>query len=290
MVKKLQKIPAGLFLVPMIVSMIVYTIAPDLMMTGGMVQSLFSGEGVGFIVAALTFFSGTLLNFKRLLRIVKRHGVILLVKGIISVIFSFLYIRMFGQSGVFGISAIAFVVAICSTNPAVYMSTIDEYGTEDDASAFGLTGLFSIPLFPIFIFTIVAGSSSGGEMDWTPLVTTLIPLIVGMVLGNIDTEFATIFRPGIGVLLPLLGWNLGQGMNLVAAVRAGAAGILLTIIFLVLNSYLFILDHKILKNDGVTALALTNVAGLSTSTPAVIAALYPAIVESMFLVQPLKSY
>lgn len=115
-------------------------------------------------------------------------------------------------------------------------------------------------------------------MDWTPLVTTLIPLIVGMVLGNIDTEFATIFRPGIGVLLPLLGWNLGQGMNLVAAVRAGAAGILLTIIFLVLNSYLFILDHKILKNDGVTALALTNVAGLSTSTPAVIAALYPAIV------------
>lgn len=210
MVKKLQKIPAGLFLVPMIVSMIVYTIAPDLMMTGGMVQSLFSGEGVGFIVAALTFFSGTLLNFKRLLRIVKRHGVILLVKGIISVIFSFLYIRMFGQSGVFGISAIAFVVAICSTNPAVYMSTIDEYGTEDDASAFGLTGLFSIPLFPIFIFTIVAGSSSGGGMDWTPLVTTLIPLIVGMVLGNIDTEFATIFRPGIGVLLPLLGWNLGQ--------------------------------------------------------------------------------
>lgn len=38
MVKKLQKLPAGLFLVPMILSMIVYTIAPDLMMTGGSVD------------------------------------------------------------------------------------------------------------------------------------------------------------------------------------------------------------------------------------------------------------
>lgn len=55
MVKKLQKLPAGLFLVPMIISMIIYTIAPNLMMTGGMVQSLFSGEGVGFIVAHLRF-------------------------------------------------------------------------------------------------------------------------------------------------------------------------------------------------------------------------------------------
>ncbi len=82
--------PAGLFLVPMILSMIVYTIAPDLMMTGGMVQSLFSGEGVGFIVAALTFYSGTNLNFKRLVRILKRHGIILVVKAVVSIAISIL--------------------------------------------------------------------------------------------------------------------------------------------------------------------------------------------------------
>ncbi len=280
MVKKLQKLPAGLFLVPMIISMIVNTIAPDLMRTGGMVQSLFSGEGVGFIVAALTFYSGTNLNIKRLIRILKRHGVILLVKGIVSVIVSLLYIRFFGPEGIFGISALAFVVAICSTNPAVYMSIVDIYGTEDDASAYGLIGLFSIPLFPVFVFSMVAGSATGAGMDWTPVITTLIPLAAGMVLGNLDTEFANVFAPGVGALLPLLGWNLGQGMDLIEALQSGVSGILLTVIFMLLNYYLFIIDYKLMKNDGVVGFSLWNVAGASTSTPAIVGALYPVLAGS----------
>lgn len=86
------------------------------------------------------------------------------------------------------------------------MSTVDVYGDDDDPAAYGLTGLFSLPLFPIIVFSIVAGSTGGG-MDWTPVFTTLIPLVAGMILGNIDTDFATVFTPGIGAILPLLGWN-----------------------------------------------------------------------------------
>lgn len=280
MVKALRKLPAGLFLVPMIVSMIVHTIAPDLMMTGGMVQSLFSDEGVGFIVAALTFYSGTNLNIKRLVRVLKRHGVILLVKGIISVVISLLYISVFGQEGVLGISALAFVVTISSTNPAIYMSTVEEYGNEDDIAAYGLTGLLSSPLVPVFIYTLVSGAS-GGRMDWSSVITTLIPLIAGMILGNIDPEFSDVFTPGIGAILPLLGWNLGQGMNLITALQSGVSGLVLTVIFLMINSYLFFLDHKVLKNDGVVGLALLNVAGVSTSTPAILVALYPALLGGL---------
>lgn len=276
MVKALRKLPAGLFLVPMIISMIVYTIAPDLMMTGGMVQSLFSGEGVGFIVAALTFYSGTNLNLKRLVRVLKRHGVILVAKGIVSILISLLFIQIFGQEGVLGISALAFIVVICSTNPAVYMSTVEVYGSEDDMSAYGLTGIFSIPLFPIIVYSIVMGASGGG-MDWTPVITTLIPLIVGIILGNIDPEFSNIFTPGIGAILPLLGWNLGQGMNLVTALESGVSGLVLTILFLLINSYIFFLDNKILKHDGVVGLSLLNVAGVSTSNPAILAGMYPAL-------------
>lgn len=277
MVKALRKLPAGLFLVPLILSMIVYTIAPDLMMTGGMVQSLFSGEGIGFMVAALTFYSGTNLNFKRLVRVLKRHGIILVVKAIISIIFSFAFIYFFGQEGIFGISAVAFVVAVCSTNPAIYISIVEAYGDEDDPTAFGLTGLFSIPLFPIFVYSVVAGSAGGG-MDWTPVITTLVPLFIGVILGNIDAEFGAVFSPGIGAILPLLGWNLGQGMDLVAAVKAGGPGLILTVVFILLNSYLYFLDYNILGNNGVVGLALISVAGVSVSTPAVLASLYPELV------------
>lgn len=277
MVKFLRKLPAGLFLVPLVLSMIVYTIAPNLMMTGGMVQSLFSGEGIGFMVAALTFYSGTNLNIKRLVRVLKRHGVILVVKAVVSLILSFAYIYFFGQEGILGISAVAFVVAVCSTNPAIYMSIVESYGDDDDPTAFGLTGLFSIPLFPIFVYSFVAGSAGGG-MDWTPVITTLIPLIIGIILGNIDPEFGAVFAPGIGAILPLLGWNLGQGMDLVAAVKAGGPGLILTAVFILLNAYLYFLDYNILGNNGVVGLSLISVAGVSVSTPAVLMTLYPEIV------------
>ena len=150
---------------------------------------------------------------------------------------------------------------------------------KDDPAAYGLTGLFSIPLFPIIVFSIIAGASGGG-IDWTPVFTTLIPLFIGIILGNIDTEFSDVFTPGIGAILPLLGWNLGQGMNLVVALQAGGSGLILTILFLLINSYLFFLDSKILKNDGIVGIGLTNVAGVSTATPAIIGLMYPTILGS----------
>ena len=130
-------------------------------------------------------------------------------------------------------------------------------------------GLFLVPMIlSMIVYTIAPDlMMTGGSVDWSPVITTLIPLIVGIILGNIDTDFAKVFTPGIGAILPLLGWNLGQGMNLVVALQSGVSGLLLTAIFLAINSYLFVLDNKIMKNDGVVELALLNVAGVSTSTP-----------------------
>lgn len=144
-------------------------------------------------------------------------------------------------------------------------------------------GLFLVPMIlSMIVYTIAPDlMMTGGSVDWSPVITTLIPLIVGIILGNIDTDFAKVFTPGIGAILPLLGWNLGQGMNLVVALQSGVSGLLLTAIFLAINSYLFVLDNKIMKNDGVVGLALLNVAGVSTSTlPAVIGALFPAMAAS----------
>lgn len=70
----IKRLPAGTFLVPMILSMITYTLAPDLFMVGGMTQALFSGEGVGFLAAVMTFFSGTMLDVKQIGRLFKRQG------------------------------------------------------------------------------------------------------------------------------------------------------------------------------------------------------------------------
>ncbi|MDK6687811.1 2-keto-3-deoxygluconate permease, partial [Aerococcus sp. UMB8623] len=76
--------------------------------------------------------------------------------------------------------------------------------------AFGLTSLFCIPLFPMIIFGLVY--SSGG-FDWMPVISTLLPMLLGIILGNLDKQFAELFGPGLNVLIPWLGWSIGQGTN-----------------------------------------------------------------------------
>jgi len=71
------------------------------------------------------------------------------------------------------------------------------------------------------MLTYSLASAAGAELDWMPVLSSLIPIAVGMLLGNLDKKFATLFAPGVSVLLPILGWNIGQGINLLEVAKAG---------------------------------------------------------------------
>lgn len=110
-----------------------------------------------------------------------------------------------------------------------------------------------------------------------PIFSTILPLILGIVLGNLDKGFPKLFGPAIGVLLPILGWNIGQGMNLVEGLQSGVYGVLLVIVFYLFMSPLYLTDKKVLKKDGVVGLSMTAVAGVSASFPAILAQANPDI-------------
>lgn len=73
MLKSINKIPAGTFLVPMILSAFIYTFWPDLFHVGGLTEGLLSGSGMPFITGALSFFSGTGMKLGALKKVVKNH-------------------------------------------------------------------------------------------------------------------------------------------------------------------------------------------------------------------------
>ena len=273
MLEKLNRIPAGTFLVPMILSMITYTFFPNLFMIGGLTQQLFSGQGVGFLAAVLTFFSGTLIDLKQVKKLLKRQGALFLFKTVFSLILAWGYIALFGPEGILGISGLAFASAITSVNTAIYLMTAKSYGTKLDTGAYGLFGILALPVLPTILYSFIY--SGGGGIDWTPVVSILIPFIVGLALGNIDPNFTELFGPGVSALLPLLGWNLGQGVNLIEAVRAGLPGLLLTGFFVVTMSSLVVMDKHVLGHDGLYGMSMITVAGLSSSSPAIIAATFP---------------
>lgn len=240
---------------------------------GGLTEHIFGGAGTNGIIGAICFASGTGIDLKKIGYALKRQGVLLLAKFVIAGGISLLYISLFGQSGVMGISALAFTITICSINPAVYLSLMQQYGNEQDTAVYGITGLFSIAAVPMIIY----GIASGGGMDWTPVISTLIPMAAGVVFGNLDPNFRAFFMPALPGLTFLMGWNLGYGLNLIDALQAGGGGLILAVLFYIINFSMLLIDRFVLKNDGTVGATFMTVAGLSVSTAGLVGAIYPEL-------------
>ena len=67
-----------------------------------------------------------------------------------------LYIKIFGNSGIVGISALILVIALCSRNSGIFIALISKYGDEDDLSLFGPLNLLTLPATPLTILSIYA--------------------------------------------------------------------------------------------------------------------------------------
>lgn len=273
MVKFMNKIPAGTFLIPMLISALLYTFWPDLMSIGGVTEAFLGGGHMDFVIGLVTFISGIGIEVKSLGKLFKRHGVLMIAKLILVVVLSLGYMALFGQAGIFGISALAFTVVLSSVNSALYISLVTDYGDKVDQGAFGIIGLFSIPAVPVFVYAL---QGSGG-INLMPVLTTLIPLILGIILGNLDPDFRVLFKNGIGVLIPIIGWKIGQSMNLLDGLQEVFVGLILALLFYVLMSPLIVLDKKVLKYDGVVPTSMNAVAAMASSYPIIVAQSNPTL-------------
>ena len=276
MLKKIQSIPSGMFIIPFLISIIQYTIWPDLFANiGGTTAAVFDGSATGFLVGILVFCSATSIQFSKIGTILKHQGTIALVKIIVTVILSFAFLYIFGLDGIWGISAVAFVTTILSVNLAIYSSILTDYGYKEDSAFYPILGIYSLPAIPIIIFSIYI-SGGIGSVDFGPVISMLIPLFLGMIFGNIDPAFGDFFGAATSTILFFLGWNLGQGLSLVEAVQAGFPGLLLAIIFIILSIPYFFLDRG-LGYEGISGISMITVAGVSTAVPASLAAIFPEL-------------
>lgn len=130
--KFFKKIPGGALLIPMLISAVLNTVFPNFWTTiGGTSMSTFKG-GALTIVGIIMFALGANTNIKMLGKCLQRNGVLILAKILLSTGFGFLFVTLFGMEGVMGISAVAFMACICSTNPGVYIGLMQDYGDQVD--------------------------------------------------------------------------------------------------------------------------------------------------------------
>lgn len=266
--KFFKKIPGGALLIPMLISAVLNTLFPNLWTAiGGTSLSTFKG-GALTIVGLILFAVGANTNIKQLGKCLQRNGVLILAKILLSLIFGFLYVRLFGMDGIMGISAVAFMACICSTNPGVYIGLMQDYGDQIDMGNVPLMTIVSgVPLIPLLVLTSAGGSS----FDLMSILTVLLPYVLGLVLGNLDPKLAKMYSPVSNIVLPFLGFNFGSSINLIAAAKAGIGGILLGVVFVAINALVLVAADKLInKRPGYAGAAMCSVAGFAVAVPALL--------------------
>ena len=64
---------------------------------------------------------------------------------------------------------------------------------------------------------------------------------------------------------------------MIDALQAGGGGLILAVLFYIINFSMLLIDRFVLKNDGTVGATFMTVAGLSVSTAGLVGAIYPEL-------------
>ena len=272
--KFLNKIPAGMMVVPLLLGSIIATLFPKALEIGGLTTAIFSSAGTNTLLGALLFCMGTTLQVKDMPKVLKRGGVLLLSKFAIGAVLGILVGKLFGANGFLGLSALAIVSAVTNSNGSIFLTLVNNYGDEADAGCFPLLALNDGPFFTL----LALGASGLANIPIMTLVAAIIPVALGMLVGNLDTKMRDLFAPMGNGIIPLIGFALGTGINLVNVVKGGLSGVLLGFITVFIGgAFIVLCDRLISRRPGYAGWAISTTAGNAVAVPAAVALSDPSL-------------
>ena len=275
MIKRfLNKVPAGMMVIPLLLGSVLATLVPQVLEIGGLTTALFSSAGTNTLLGVLLFSMGTTQQVTDMPKVLKRGGVLLLSKFAIGAILGILVGKLFGDAGFLGLSALAIVSAVTNSNGSIYLTLVDSYGDEADCGCFPILALNDGPFFTL----LALGASGIAEIPFMSLVAAIVPILLGMLIGNIDKGMRDIFTPMGNGIIPLIGFALGTGIDLVDVVKGGLPGILLGLITVFIGGGFIVLCDKFLsRRPGYAGWAVATTAGNAVAVPAAVALADPAM-------------
>ncbi|WP_097028411.1 2-keto-3-deoxygluconate permease [Clostridium peptidivorans] len=270
--KTIDKIPGGMMIVPLFLGVLVNTFFPQFLKIGGFTTALFDAKASSTILACFMFLIGSQINFKLAPKALKKGAILISGKFIVGAGIGIFVGKVFGPAGVLGLSPLAILAALTNCNGGLYASLASQYGDETDVGAYALLSLKDGPFFTL----VALGASGLAQIPFKALIAVLIPIVIGMILGNIDSDMRAFLGSSKLLLIPFFSFPLGAGMNLETIVKAGVPGILLGIIaaFTGIGAYVLL---KLFKEEPIIGLATGSTAGNAVATPAVVAAADPSL-------------
>ena len=271
--KNLEKIPGGMMVVPLLTAAIINTFFPDLLRIGGFTQALFV-DSVPVLAALYLLTAGAQLNMKSFGVSVAKGATLLGIKWAVAAIFTLLAFMLAGPNGLwFGLAPLAVMAAMSNSNGIVYMAVASQYGNKEDKAAYSVLVLNDGPLLTMVALAIFGAMGFvQGMFSATAFITVLLPLVVGIVIGNTDMDLREMLIKGSDIIIPFLSFALGMGINLTDVVQGGASGILLGVLTVVFTGGIAYIVFKAIGWNPIVGAAEGTTAGNAVMVPGVIAA------------------
>ena len=234
----LKKIPAGMMVVPMLLGAIINTFLPEVTNIGSFTTAVFTSAGANTAIGIQLFCLGTTLRVRDMGGVVKRGGVLLISKFVIGAAIGIVVGKVFGPTGVLGLSSLAIISAVTNSNGSIYLALMNSYGDTVDQAAMPLLAINDGPMLTM----IAMGIGGLADIPFMALVAAIGPILVGMILGNIDKDLSDFLAP------------------------AGTIG----------GAFIVLCDRFISRRPGYAGWAVATTAGNAVAVPAVIAEADPS--------------
>ena len=292
--KTIEKVPGGLMVVPLFTAALLNTIdqmhipfimsflkslgvSPvkpgiyEFLRIGGFAQWLFK-DGALPLIALFLFCCGSQMNL-RVGGVAMKKGILLTAsKYFTGLIVGVLWGKLSGDmmNGFLGLSTMAIIAAMTNGNGGMYAALTGQYGNRSDVGAVAVLSLNDGPFF-----TLMALGMLGANFPIIAFVAVLLPIAIGMVLGNLDPDIRSFLKPGESLPIPFFAFALGAGMNFATFFnpKVVVAGVTLGLMTVVLTGLTGIIVFKLFREKSqIAPVAEASTAGNAVGTPAAIAA------------------
>ena len=289
----IEKVPGGLMVVPLMAGALLNTIDQlhipfvmdilkalgvsetpegyyEFLRIGGFSQELFK-DGALVLIALFLFCAGSQMNLKAGGKALKKGTLLMTSKYLtglaVGLLFGFFFDPM---DGLLGLSVVAIIAGMTNGNGGMYAALTGQYGNRSDVGAVAVLSINDGPFFTLMSLGLI-----GASFPLISFIAVLLPIAIGMLLGNLDSDIRKFLKAGETLPVPFFAFALGAGMNLASFFNPSvvAAGLTIGILTTVLTGFTGILVFKLFKERSYIApIAEASTAGNAAATPAAIAA------------------
>src|ERR687885_1997091 len=273
--RAIEWVPGGMMVVPLLIGAMFATFAPG---TGDFFGS-FTGalfKGALPILAVFYVCMGATIDIRSTPYVLKKGGALFATKIGMGILAGVILGHLLGEApvtaGFFaGLSSLAVVAAMNDTNGGLYMALMGQYGKPEDVGAYSIMSLESGP----FLTMVTLGVAGLSAFPWQTLVGSILPLLLGMLLGNLDREMRDFFGRAVPVMIPFFAFALGTSLDLSKVWQAGLLGVLLGLAVVAFTGAALWAADRLTGGTGVAGLAAASTAGNAAAVPAIVASANP---------------